>query len=737
MTIFLCFLLLTGCESTPGSLDTRERFVTSLIEKMTLEEKIGQMTLFTSGWDVTGPVLNENYKREILDGRCGNLFNAHTVAYNRELQRMAVEDTRLGIPLLFGYDVIHGYKTIFPIPLAEACSWDLALIGKSARLAAKEAAAAGLNWTFAPMVDLTRDPRWGRVAEGAGEDAWLASLIAASRTKGFQGDSLADPYTLAACVKHFAAYGTPEGGRDYATVDVSERTLRDYYLKPYQAAVEAGVATLMTSFNEINGIPATANSFILNDLLRNEWGFQGMVVSDYTSINEMVLHGYSTDLKQAGEQAVLAGMDMDMQGSVFLDHLKKSVEEGRVPESSINEAVRRILNLKYDLGLFEDPYRYLDEAREKEVILSPEMTGHALEMARKSIVLLKNEPINGHSLLPISPEIRKIALIGPLADNRIDMLGSWHASGDETEVVTLLEGLKKAVPLASVSFAEGCDLERTNSPGLEKALKLVMESELVVMALGENYQQNGEAASRSDIGLPGGQQELLERVVATGKPVVVVLMAGRPLTITWMAEHVPAIVNAWHLGTRAGDAIADVLTGRENPSGKLVISFPRNTGQIPVYYNMKNSGRPFDASNKYTSKYLDVPNEPLYPFGFGLSYTDFTYTDLKISPEQIKAKDSLYISLQVSNTGVMAGEEVVQLYIRDVTGSVTRPVKELKGFKKIMLQPGESRQVTFAITSDDLKFYTADMTYAAEPGLFTVMVGTSSEVYLEGQFLLK
>ncbi len=734
----LCFAFLTeGCSTIDRGKDPKEAFVSSLLKKMTLEEKIGQMTLFTSGWDVTGPVLNENYKQDILAGNCGNIFNAHTVSYNLALQKMAVEETRLGIPLLFGYDVIHGYKTIFPIPLAEACSWDLDLINKSAALAAKEAAAGGVNWTFAPMVDLTRDPRWGRVSEGAGEDSYLGSLIAAARVKGFQGDSLSDPFSLAACVKHFAAYGAPEGGRDYATVDVSERTLSDYYLKPYQSAVEAGVATLMTSFNEINGVPASGNSYILKDILRNEWGFKGMVVTDYTSINEMVLHGYSTNLKEAGEQAVAAGVDMDMQGSVFLNHLKESVDEGKIALSQIDEAVRRVLNLKYDLGLFDNPYRYLDENREKEVGLSAEMTDHALEAAHKSIVLLKNDVWKDSKLLPIDQKTRKIAIIGPLGDNQIDLLGSWHAAGDVTKVVSLLESLKKSLPNVQISYSEACTTSGNDGSKFPAAIKLAWESDLVIMAIGENYQQNGEAASRSDLNLPGVQQELLEKVVATGKPVVVVLMAGRPLTITWMAEHIPAILNTWHLGTCTGEAIADVLLGRENPSGKLVMSFPRNTGQIPVYYNMKNTGRPFDPDNKYTSKYLDVPNTPLFPFGYGLSYTEFNYTNLRLSTNEIGMKDSLRVSVELSNTGSVAGEEVVQLYIQDLVGSVTRPSKELKGFKKLLLQAGESKVVSFSLTSDQLRFYGANMKFAAEPGEFKVYVGTNSVDNIAAGFTLK
>lgn len=729
-------VLLTGCSDQSRSDRVKELVIQSLIDRMSMDEKIGQMTLYTSGWDVTGPVLNENYREDILAGRCGNIFNAHGVAYNRELQRMAIEQTRLKIPLLFGYDVVHGYKTIFPIPLAEACSWDLDMIRKSAQLAAKEAAAAGLNWTFAPMVDIARDPRWGRVAEGAGEDPYLGSLIAIARTTGFQGDSLSDPYTLAACVKHFAAYGAPEGGRDYGTVDMSERTLREVYLPPYRAAVDAGAATVMTSFNEIAGIPSTGSRFLLTDLLRQEWGSDAMIVTDYTSINEMVRHGYSEDEKQAGEQAIMAGVDMDMQGGVYQNNLRKSIEEGLVPEQKIDEAVTRILRLKFNLGLFEDPYRYLDEEREKAVTFSEELMSHALEMARKSIVLLKNDPVSGKKLLPLTREPKRIALIGPLSNSPADMLGTWHGSGDETRVVTVLNGLQQALPDCIIAGANGCGTSGTDRSGFAEAISLAQQSDIVILTVGERFDQSGEAASRSYLGLPGVQQELVEQVVATGKPVIVLLMAGRPLTIAWMAEKVPAIVNAWHLGTRAGDAIADVLTGTYNPSGKLVITFPRNVGQIPVYYSMKSTGRPFEADNKFTSKYLDVSNKPLFPFGFGLSYTSFGYSDITLNNRQIGMADSLTASVIVTNSGYRTGEEVVQLYVQDLFGSVTRPVKELKGFEKILLNPGESKKIIFTLTSDQLRFYNASMNFVSEPGRFKLMIGTNSEEFKEAYFEL-
>ncbi len=739
LSLTIVFLALFSCQPTrkeSGPEAGMKQKVDSLLSVMTLEEKIGQLTLFTSGWDVTGPTLRENYRQDILSGRCGNLFNAHGVAYVRQLQQMAVEQTRLGIPLLFGYDVIHGYKTIFPIPLAEACSWDTTLIEESARLSAREAAAAGLNWTFNPMVDISRDPRWGRIAEGSGEDPWLGSLIAVAKVHGYQGASLKDPFTLAACVKHFAAYGAPEGGRDYNTVDMSERTLRQVYLPPYKAAVDAGVASVMTSFNVVDGIPATGNHFLLTDILRKEWGFQGMVVTDYTSINEMQDHGYARDEKQAAEQALNAGVDMDMQGAAYYNNLEDLLAEGKVSENTIDQAVRRVLEMKYKLGLFEDPYRYLDEEREKETLFSPELMDHALEAARKSIVLLKNDPVGNRPLLPLPGALRRIALIGPLADSQVDMLGTWHASGDASRVVTLKKGLEGQFPAAEILYTKGCDVNGTNRSGFSEALSLAMRSDVVVVAVGENYMQSGEAASRANPVIPGVQEELVDMLLNTGKPVVVVVMAGRPLILTHLSQKVSALVYAWHLGTRAGDAIADVLAGEYNPSGKLVVSFPYATGQIPIYYNAMNTGRALDPNDKYTSKYLDIPNEPLYPFGFGLSYTHFDYTGLSLSDSLMQMGGNLDIEVGVKNTGDYAGEETVQLYIRDLVGSVVRPVKELKGFQKVFLQPGEETRVRFSLTSDQLRFWDASMQFRAEPGQFRVFVGGNSRDVLEAGFRL-
>ena len=731
----LCWFLIWAIPSFAQQATNQK--VKDLLAKMTLEEKIGQMTLYTSDWTTTGPSLRKGYMEDVKKGLCGNIFNAHTAAFNRELQRIAVEETRLGIPLLFGYDVIHGYKTIFPIPLAEACSWDMEMISTSARLASKEAAAGGLHWTFNPMVDVARDPRWGRVAEGAGEDPWLGSLIAAARVKGHQGDDLSAPTTLLACVKHFAAYGAAQAGRDYHTVDMSERVLRETYLPPYKAAIDAGCGSVMTSFNELDGVPATANHFLLEDILRKEWGFEGFIVTDYTSINEMINHGFAADEKHAGELAANAGVDMDMQGAIFQNHLAQLVKEGKVNEALIDAAVARILQAKYDLGLFDDPYRYSDVVREKNTVFSQEMMDHARDAGRKSIVLLKNVAMNDSPLLPLSKDLKKIALIGPLANNQIDMLGTWHASGDEDKVVTLYDGLKAAMPNTEIIIRKGCDTKGDDTSGFEQALTAAGEADIVICAMGENFMQSGEAASRSELGLPGVQQDLLEALNETGKPIVMVLMAGRPLTIEWIDENIPAIVNTWHLGTMAGPAIADVLTGDYNPTGKLVMSFPRNVGQIPIYYSMKNTGRPFNANNKYTSKYLDVGNDPLYPFGYGLSYSNFVYSDIRLNKAVILGSEKLEVSVSLKNDSDVAGEENVQLYVRDLVGSVTRPVKELKGFQKVQLVAGETKKVTFTLSANDLKFYTRSLEFKAEPGRFEVFVGGNSRDVLAASFELK
>lgn len=699
---------------------TEER-VTALLDKMTLEEKIGQLTLYTTDWGSTGPTIREGYKNDIRSGACGNLFNSHTVGFVRELQRIAVEETRMKIPLLFGFDVIHGYKTIFPIPLGEAASWDLEAIEKSARVAATEGSAAGLNWTYAPMVDISRDPRWGRVMEGAGEDTYLGCRIAEARTRGIQGKKIGDTDAMLACVKHYAAYGAPIAGRDYNTVDMSERYFREYYLPTYEAAVRAGAASVMTSFNDYDGVPATGNKYLLTDILRKEWGFRGFVVTDYTSMNEMVNHGVVADEKEAGELSLAAGVDMDMQGAIYQRFLAQSLKEGKVTEAQIDEAARRVLRLKVELGLFENPYKFCDENREKAELLSPAHRAAARDVSRKSIVLLKNEK----NVLPLK-KTAKIALIGPLADNKSELIGNWNGAGNANDCVSVLEGLRSQTK-GDVQFDSGCEFFVPKKAGIEGALALAKNADVVVAVVGEQAMMSGEAASRADISLPAAQEALVLELVRTGKPVIVILMNGRPLAIPKIAESASAILETWWLGTEAGNAIADVLYGEYNPSGKLPMTFPRTVGQVPIFYNEKNTGRPYDPNSKWTSKYIDTPNSPQWPFGFGLSYTTFRYGDPVTDKAVFKKGEPLQIKVNVTNTGKMDGEEVVQLYVRDLVGSVTRPIKELKGFQKIMLKSGESRDVTFTLTEHDLGFFRRDMTFGVEPGEFEIMAGGNSD----------
>jgi beta-glucosidase len=710
--------------------------VDSVLSLMTLEEKLGQLTLYTSNWDVTGPVMRDDYIEEIKAGRCGNIFNAHTVAYNKSLQKIAIEESRLGIPLLFAYDVIHGHKTIFPTPLAEASSWNMELMEKSARYAAMEAAASGLSWTFGPMVDISRDPRWGRISEGNGEDTYLASLIAIARVKGFQGNDLSDPLTLAACVKHFAAYGAPVAGRDYNTVDMSELAFRQDYLPPYKAGIEAGAVTVMASFNDLFGVPAHANNFLLNEILRDEWGFKGFVVADYTGVEQLIPHGYAANRKHSGELALNAGLDMDMQSGVYIENAEQSLEEGKITEKTIDEAVKRILAIKFRLGLFEDPYRYMDEEREKTVIYSKEIMEHALQSAKESIVLLKNEAKSGRKILPLKNPTR-IAVIGPLADNQMDMLGSWHGAGDHNKVITVLEGIRSRFPESKINFAEGCDFYSSDKGGFSKAMEAAKNSEVVILAIGENQAQSGEAASRSSLNLTGMQEQLANDLLKTGKPVVILLLAERMLTFPELEKKASTIIYGWHLGTRSGDAIASVLAGDYNPSGKLVMSMPRNVGQIPIYYNYKNTGRPLNEEDKYTTKYLDVENTPLYPFGYGISYTEFDYSEPELSSEIIGMDDTMKIKIKVSNTGNFNGHEIVQLYIRDVLGSVTRPVMELKGFKKVFIEKGKSIEAEFVLSSADLKFIGKDMKEVVEPGDFQLFIGPNSANCKKAAFTLK
>ena len=709
--------------------------VEALLAKMTLEEKIGQITLHSSYGDITGPEAGGNVLEKIRTGRCGNILNATKVKDIRRLQQIAVEETRLGIPLMFGYDVIHGFKTIFPIPLGMASSWDMKAIENAARIAAKEAAASGINWTFAPMVDISRDPRWGRIAESPGEDTYLSCEIAKASVRGFQGNNLSNSLTIAACVKHFAAYGAAQAGRDYNTVDISERVLRDVYLPPFKAAVEAGVASLMTSFNEVDGIPASGNSFLLKNILRDEWGFKGMVVTDYTSIKEMIKHGVVANLGDAAALALNAGVDMDMMSTAYVGHVKLLLKNGRISEEKINNAVRNVLTMKFKLGLFDNPYLYCNEQRDKELINSKEHLQSAYDMAVKSMVLLKNK----NQLLPL-PHGKRIAVIGTLANSQKDLLGTWHAQGDWDSIETVLKSIIRNNGNSHVEYAKGCGVNDADKSGFAEAVAIANKSDIVVMVLGETESMSGEASSRSNINMPGVQTELLQLIKKTGKPIVMVLMNGRPLALEKEVVMSDAILEAWHPGTEGGKAIGDMLFGKLNPSGKLTVTFPRNLGQVPIHYNIKNTGRPIDPENpndSFVSKYIDCPNDPLYPFGYGLSYTDFNYSKVILTKNEIKSGESLKASVTISNTGNFDGEEIVQLYIRDLIGSVTRPLKELKGFKKIFLKKGENRKVVFTVIEDDLIFLRRDMTWGTEPGKFEIFIGANSRDVGKANFTLK
>lgn len=745
--IVLISISLLGCISKASERETRlvNPEIEALIREMTLEEKAGQLNFYVGDLFNTGPTVrtteSDKFDSLIREGKLTGLFNIHGAAYTARLQKIAVEESRLGIPLLFGADVIHGFKTVFPIPLASAASWDMEMIEKAERVAAIESTAAGITFNFAPMVDITRDPRWGRIAEGAGEDPYLGSRVAEARVRGFQGTGLADKRTMAACIKHFAAYGAPHGGRDYNTVDMSERMLREIYLPPYKAGIEAGAATVMTSFNELNGIPASGSEFLLKEILREEWGFRGMVVSDWQSINEMIAHGYAADDAEAATLAMKAGVDMDMMGDAYLQELPRLVREGKVDQQLVDEAVRNVLQLKYDLGLFDDPYRYSDTVREKNEIRAEEHLQTAREVAKRSIVLLKNES----KLLPLKKNAGTIAVVGPLADNQADMNGTWSFFGEAKHPVTFLKGIKDAVGGQSeVLYAPGCELYDDSREKIAAAVDVAGKADVVVLVVGESAVMNGEAGSRSNIQLPGIQPELVKEIAATGKPVVALVMSGRPLDLSWLDENIPAILQVWTLGSEAGNAAADVLFGDYNPSGKLPVSFPRNVGQIPVYYNHKNTGRPYEGDYSepkseriYRSKYRDVQNSPLYPFGYGLSYSDFSYSDITLNTDTITAGETLTATVEVINNGPYDGEEVVQLYIRDLKGSVTRPVKELKGFKKLMIKNGDAAKVSFNITADDLAFYRRDMIYGYEVGKFLIFIGSDSENLKEQHFILK
>ena len=750
-TRFVFCLLITLTTSAQQTLDQK---VEALLSKMTLQEKIGQMNQYNGFWNFTGPSPDGGDQKikydHLANGLVGSMLNVRGVKEVRAVQKIAVEKSRLGIPLIFGFDLIHGYQSVFPIPLAEAASWDLEAIQRSASLSAKEAAVAGINWTFAPMVDVTRDARWGRVMEGAGEDPYLGSLVAAARVHGFQGDDLASPFTIAASAKHFAAYGFAEAGRDYNTVDIGLNTLHNIVLPPFKAAVDAGIKTFMNSFNDLNGIPATADAYLQRDLLKGEWGFDGFVVSDWGSIREMVDHGYAKDRKQAGEMSVLGGSDMDMESSIYVNELEALLEEKKINIAHIDDAVKRILKVKFELGLFDDPYLYCNEELEKQITGSQELVQANLDVAKKSIVLLKNE----NTILPLKKEGQKIGLIGPLAADKNSPLGNWRIAAVNNSAVSVLEGFQsykgnkishaqgvKLVNKVPDGFHEEVQINTTDKTGIEEAIALAKEVDVVVMVLGEYGFQSGEGRSRAFLNLPGFQQELLEKVAEVNPNIVLVVMNGRPLILNWASENIPAIVEAWHLGSQSGHAIAQVLYGDYNPSGKLPMSFPRSVGQLPIYYNHKSTGRPGadgeDMGSVFWSHYGDEKNSPLYPFGYGLSYTQFEYSPLQLSDDIMDKGGSLKASIKLKNTGKFKGKEVVQFDIQDPSASATRPVKQLKGFQMVELNPGETKEVSFRITEEQLKFYNARQKWEAESGTFYVFIGSNSAVKEKKAFELR
>ena len=721
---------------------------------MTLEEKIGQMNQYNGFWNFTGPSPQGGDAKVKYDhlrkGLVGSMLNVRGVKDVRSVQKIAVEESRLGIPLIFGFDLIHGYKTVFPIPLAEAASWDLSAIELSAQLSAKEASAAGINWTFAPMVDITRDARWGRVMEGAGEDPYLGSLVAAARVRGFQGNDLSEPSTIAATAKHFAAYGFAEAGRDYNTVDIGLNTLHNVVLPPFKATVDAGIKTFMNSFNDLNGIPATADAYLQRKILKGDWGFDGFVVSDWGSTREMIDHGYAKDRKHAGELAVIGGSDMDMESSIYINELETLIKEKKITIAQIDDAVSRILKVKFELCLFDDPYLYCNENLEKQITGAKEIVDATLEVAKKSIVLLKNE----NNTLPLKKKGQKIGLIGPLAADKNSPLGNWRIAAENNTAVSVLEGMQmykgnslvhtqgvRLVDKIPAGFHEEVAINTTDRTGFEAAVKLAKNVDVVVMVLGEYGFQSGEGRSRSKLGLPGLQQELLEKVAEVNSNIVLVVMNGRPLILNWAAENVPAILEAWHLGTQSGKAIAQVLYGDYNPSGKLPMSFPRSVGQLPLYYNHKSTGRPGadgeDAGSVFWTHYGDEKNSPLFPFGFGLSYTQFEYSQMQLSATTLNRGESITASVEVKNTGKVKGKEVVQLYLQDPYASATRPIKELKGFQMVELEPGEGKQVSFTITEADLKFYNAKQVWEAESGTFHLFIGSDSTVKEKQSFILR
>lgn len=733
----------------------KTEFVAELMAKMTIDEKIGQLNLPTSGDITTGQANSSNVAKNIEEGKVGGLFNIKSVKKIKEVQKIAVEKSRLKIPLLFGMDVIHGYETTFPIPLGLSCTWDMKLIERSAQIAAQEASADGINWTFSPMVDISRDPRWGRVSEGSGEDPFLGSAIAKAMVNGYQQNDLSKNNTLLSCVKHFALYGAPDGGRDYNTVDMSRIKMYNDYFPPFKAAIDAGVGSIMASFNEVDGIPATGNKWLMTEVLRNQWGFKGFAVTDYTGINEMIDHGMG-DLQTVSVLALNAGIEMDMVGEGFLTTLKKSLGENKVSLQQIDNAARLILEAKYDLGLFHDPYRYCDEKRAKNEIFTQSNRAEARNISAQSLVLLKNN----NQLLPLKKSAT-VAVIGPLADAKENMAGTWSVATNMDRSISLVAGIKEVVGnTAKVLYAKGSNLDydpafeekatmfgktlhrdsRTKEELTAEALKIANQADVIIAALGESAEMSGESSSRTNLEIPQAQKDLLQALLKTGKPVVLVLFTGRPLVLVEENETVPAILNAWFAGSEAGYAIADVLYGNENPSGKLTATFPRNVGQVPIYYNQKNTGRPLmnkeGKFEKFRSNYIDERNEPLYAFGYGLSYTNFSYTNLKISKDKFAKNETITVSVDVSNTGNFDGKEVVQMYIRDLVGSVTRPVKELKGFEKVFITKGETKTVSFTISEEDLKFYNSDLDFVAEPGFFQVFVGTDSNTETNVSFEL-
>jgi beta-glucosidase len=738
-----------------------EERVDLLLKQMTLEEKVGQMNQYNGFWEVTGPAPKggtaELKYEHLRKGLVGSMLTVRGVKNVRAVQKIAVEETRLGIPLIIGFDVIHGYKTLSPIPLAESASWDLEAIKKSAQIAADEASASGINWTFGPNVDVANDARWGRVMEGAGEDPYLGSKIATARVKGFQGETIADlakVNTIAACAKHFAAYGYVEAGLEYNIVDISNSKLYNSVLPPFKATVDAGVRTFMNSFNTLNGVPATGNVFLQRDILKGKWKFDGFVISDYASIREMIAHGYAKDEEDAALKGVVAGSDMDMESYLYVAKLVGLVKEGKVKEALVDDAVRRILRVKFELGLFDDPYRYCDEKREKEVIGSKANNEGVLDMAKKSIVLLKNAPSPsgraGEGLLPLKKSGQKIALIGALANDKNSPLGSWRIASDDNTAVSVLEGMQQYkenkltfekggdLTVGNISFLDEVVFNTTDRSGFEAAKKAAAAADVVVMVLGEHGFQSGEGRSRTDLNLPGLQQELLEEVYKVNPNIVLVLNNGRPLSIPWAAEHVPAIVEAWHLGTQTGNAVAQVLYGDYNPSGKLPMSFPRNVGQVPIYYNKYSTGRPTNTDkNVFWSHYTDVEKTPQFSFGYGLSYTTFDYKNLKLNKKEFAKGEPVQISVEVTNSGNYDGKEVVQLYIHDDYASIIRPIKELKGFELVNLKKGETKTISFTLTDKELGFYDNDGNYLVEPGTFKIMVGGSSDKGLESGFELK